>query len=341
MSEYGCGPNCHYKHMEEIWKETEFSNKHLVSNHGRVKNKATGRILSTDKGYPYVVVGFCQGTLYVQRLVAKAFLTQVNEKAWLVNHINGIKQDNHVWNLEYVTSAGNLKHGYETGLIKKKWKRPVLQIDKKSGEILAEYASLTAASEQTGFHFANISNACLKKTQAFDYLWKYKDADLQEKEYRDSETSGEEWKQLPGKKNIEISNTGRARNTSRRYIYKLSKSGQGYIRLASYGLLHTFVAQLFIPNDDPLHKTQVNHIDENKSNNHVSNLQWCSPSENVRHSIGRRVLQLSLDGRLIQAYDSVKQAAVAAKRSEKSMIACLKGKRRKTCADCVWKYADE
>ncbi len=58
-----------------------------------------------------------------------------------------------------------------------------------------------------------------------------------------------------------------------------------YINHKRYGFaIHTLVAKQFINNDDPL-KCQVNHIDGNKKNNKVTNLEWVTPSENVRHSI--------------------------------------------------------
>ena len=48
--------------------------------------------------------------------------------------------------------------------------------------------------------------------------------------------------------------------------------------------IHTLVANQFIPNKDPL-KWQVNHIDGNKANNNVDNLEWVTPEENMRHSV--------------------------------------------------------
>lgn len=56
------------------------------------------------------------------------------------------------------------------------------------------------------------------------------------------------------------------------------------IHLDKFYPLHRMVAEHFIVNDNPLIKTQVNHIDGNRHNNSVDNLEWCSPSDNVRHA---------------------------------------------------------
>lgn len=48
--------------------------------------------------------------------------------------------------------------------------------------------------------------------------------------------------------------------------------------------IHRLVAEAFIPNDDPMIKTTVNHKDGNRANNCVDNLEWCSYSENEKHA---------------------------------------------------------
>jgi hypothetical protein len=52
--------------------------------------------------------------------------------------------------------------------------------------------------------------------------------------------------------------------------------------------IHRMVAEAFIPN--PHGYSEVNHIDGDKSNNHVSNLEWCSRSYNIKHALKKGLL---------------------------------------------------
>ena len=96
------------------------------------------------------------------------------------------------------------------------------------------------------------------------------------------------WKTIPDLPRYAISNKGRLRNTNTGRLLKTRVSRLGYEEVTiSYNKvdyfrsIHRLVAEAFIPN--PENKPQVNHIDEDKSNNMVSNLEWMTATENNNH----------------------------------------------------------
>ncbi len=105
----------------ENWKDIEgFENSYEVSCRGNIRNKRTGKILSNNcKGY--VVVSFWVNNksknFLAHRIVAKAFIPNpLNKKE--VNHINGIKNDNRIENLEWCTPSENINHSWRIGTSK-------------------------------------------------------------------------------------------------------------------------------------------------------------------------------------------------------------------------------
>ncbi len=105
--------------MSEQWKKIE-GWPYSVSDRGRVMNTRTGYILkpANDKD-GYHLITLCnrgkQVTRWIHRLVAIAFLGDTS-KGMMVNHKDGIKQNNDIENIEYVTRSGNEKHASEMGL---------------------------------------------------------------------------------------------------------------------------------------------------------------------------------------------------------------------------------
>lgn len=101
------------------------------------------------------------------------------------------------------------------------------------------------------------------------------------------------WKSIQGYDGYEISNTGVVRSFKRKSIKNLKplKLPTGYLCVdlckdtpvvTKPHLIHRLVAIHFL--DNPYNKTQVNHIDGDKSNNNVNNLEWCTAKENMHHS---------------------------------------------------------
>jgi hypothetical protein len=118
----------------------------------------------------------------------------------------------------------------------------------------------------------------------------------------------EEWRPVAGHEELyEVSNHGRVRSLARTVrwktrwgsygtrsnppmLRKLTVDSHGYLRVSMkrYGtgsnpLVHQLVATAFL-GERPEWATQVNHLDKDKTNNHVSNLEWSCPKPNNRHA---------------------------------------------------------
>ena len=136
----------------------------------------------------------------------------------------------------------------------------------------------------------------------------------------------EEWKSITGYEGLyEVSNLGRVRNIKTHKLVMQSVVVSGYKRVTLYKenkpktkLVHRLVAEAFLPNPNNL--MIVNHKDENKLNNIVTNLEWCTQSYNTSYhynghiakSISKYiVLKVSQDGSSVTRYHNILGAARA------------------------------
>lgn len=105
---------------------------------------------------------------------------------------------------------------------------------------------------------------------------------------------------INGFKNYMISNKGNVFSKNTMSIMKPEKTRVGYLRiqLSDNGitkkfLIHRLVASAFM--NPSTNNTEINHIDENKENNCVKNLEWCTHSENMKRGTVQRRRMLNID----------------------------------------------
>ena len=170
----------------EIWKTIPELPNYQVSNLGRVKSlerkvkskngsyrTVREKILKPGKNIKgYLRVCICEKgkkkNMTIHRLVAEAFLTN-QENLPQINHINEIKEDNRVENLEYCTAKYNSNFGTRTKRLSKSQSKSVKCLE--TGKI---YTSLIEIGRKFGFSIGNICECCNgKRKSAYGFHWQY------------------------------------------------------------------------------------------------------------------------------------------------------------------------
>ena len=167
------------------------------------------------------------------------------------------------------------------------------------------------------------------------------------------------WKDIEGYEGLyQVSNMGRVRSLRKNIILRQGIT-RGYERvvLSTNNIqkgyyIHRLVATAFISNPDNLY--QVNHKDENKTNNRVDNLEWCTREYNYNYGTrGKRIslkntngkkskitLQYDINGNLIKEWKSTMDVQRNLGFNQSSISKCCRGKY--ACAyGYIWKYKNE
>jgi hypothetical protein len=163
------------------------------------------------------------------------------------------------------------------------------------------------------------------------------------------------WKTVSVNPKYEVNEAGEVRHRERKQILrgKIDRYGYRVITMSSGDrkkpqcvTAHRLVAMAFIPNPDGL--PSVNHKDEDKLNNSVENLEWCSTLYNTRYGTGqqrsrdarKRPIVAIKDGTIVKRYACVGDAAAELRVSTGSIKNVLRGKRwHKSCRGFEWSYA--
>jgi hypothetical protein len=148
-----------------------------------------------------------------------------------------------------------------------------------------------------------------------------------------------------------ISEKNKKKTISRSGYYVCSLAGKTF-------LVHRLIALAFIPNPNLSKYDCINHIDGNKLNNNLDNLEWCDRKQNNIHAYktelkkgywkgksgflnhsSKRVEKYDLNMNLLCVYGSASEAARFCKLHQSSISKCARGERSKY-AGFIWKYSE-
>lgn len=166
------------------------------------------------------------------------------------------------------------------------------------------------------------------------------------------------WKIIKDNPNYSVSDTGLIKRNSTNKQLKpwISSRGYLYVSLSRNGKvkkfsIHRLVANAFLPKNSK--NMEVNHLDENKQNNSVSNLEWITHKQNLNYgthnsrmvktkisrNLGNPVIQFDKQGKYIKRWNSAQECGRNGFNYRHVNECC--NHKRKTHAGFIWKYESE
>jgi hypothetical protein len=295
---------------DEMWFYLElpvYKDIYKISSNGRIWSDFSTKFLKpSEKDDGYLRINFQRKMYYIHILVATMFVempADIDDKRYIVNHIDGNKQNNCHWNLEWITQKQNVQHAHSIGSFKKRRKVVQLDLDLNVVEI---YANTTKVFESNSkFKVQTISSACSKRMPAYDYFWLYEEDHTEE-------------------------NLKKLKRHKKRIVqYTLNCK-----KIKTFNSVKEAGIELDI-NPSDISRA----LSGKKKNRSYGGYQWRyinepPPTEPIRKP---GVLQYSKDGKLIKKWSSIIEASRALGIGDSHISQVCKGKRQ-TTGGFVWKY---
>jgi hypothetical protein len=317
------------------WKNVKGYPEYKISNYGDVYSIRKGRILIKQLDEYYKVnLNYKNRTLskYIHRLVYDTFVG-LTDKNLVVDHKDRDKLNNYIGNLRETTVLENNMNCEKQprGFTK------IAQYD-KNNQLIKIWESYNDILQNTNYKRTTLITCCLGNSQyAYGYIWK----DLSRLDDNSGYTAIQTYDKHTysnykiNRKGEVINSTNKILTThlSKKYLHISLMSDEG--SKIQYSI-HRLVAMTFIPN--PKNLPHVDHIDKNKLNNDISNLEWVTIQLNNIRANGKTVYQIDMKtNEIIKTYISVSTAERELKITGISRACTGKSK---SCKGYRWRYVE-
>jgi len=343
------GPDKHLIHMPldetKEWNIIKGFNNYKISNYGDIFSIISNKLLInsiSDGGYETIrlVKNDERPSFYVHRLVFQNFVGEI-PKDKVVDHENRIRNDNYIKNLRLLTYSENSEN-----CVRKKHKVHEIHQYTLDNEFVKKWESAEDIEYMLGFNRKLICASAFGRSKFSNgFIWKYPEhvritnlSDLSD--FKTISTNNESIysRYKINKDGVVINKNNFILSPGKHGDYKYVSLKSDSEKYYNY-LVHRLVAITYLHNDNPKHNI-VNHLNENKSNCNVNNLQWTTNAENIKYSCGKKVNQICLKtGEILNIYDSVSDANVAIKkpRNSQCIYDTCNGRQNKS-AGFGWEY---
>ena len=342
-----------YPDNKEYWKDIRgYETRYKISNFGNTYSKQLNTLFNNRERGSYNVIKLRDSNqnpkmCYPHILVCDHFNPNPNNHK-IIHHKDHNKLNNHYTNLEWTTHSGNSKAYHDSKTLPE-----ILQCDSK-GNLIKEWKNINEILENNKEYKKESLRDCLNETckTKYDYIWKYKDPNVNKKKDIDNTLHVDEvFKNIGIFDGIDFSlydasNYGKVKNTETQKILRpaigttgynqvflIAKDKKGYNRK-----VHRIVAHVFVDGHSETNN-YVNHIDENPLNNYYKNLEWCSNRQNIVHSTGKKVNQIDIEtNKIIKTFDSLAEAAKLFGKDSQMCIIRVCQHKKKTAYGYKWEY---
>ena len=340
------------------WKDfpvtPHFNNAYEICNYGLIRNKKTKKypvILKSSTGYFAISLDVgnknVPGTDKLERYkktfdihvhVANAFIDPKPNKEGFKNVVKIIKKNNTLYDLYYK----NLERSYQSKYDEN---------NEKENRLKLIYIYTTTNINEINNNITNNKIIIDKnKEKQKEINNKYDDYKYEDKIITINNICGKKLKKFP---NYIISNNGKVYDLGGKEIAQVDKNSK-YIYYKLFNGIekknyhaHKLVAALYIQN--PNKYDEVDHINADPKNNDVSNLRWCTHSQNMKYNadlrqVGKKVNQIDITTeQVIKIFNSIEEARIAVGLKDGTSIGkCINGKQKTAGKDIkyMWSYVE-